>query len=190
MLYSIGHNVAGYLPETDVKWFANREDAVVQLVSDMREYASTNDETTWEALPGDAETARAHGYAVTDEGIDYGDDWPSMLATVESVLTDGPDAGSGSWSTSVEDGSGRRIAFWLQEHDFSPEYTYIALDGYAVSIEKVGGGTIGRVYEGTWAYLVREENLVIACGIDFESVSLMTHARAAREILDIVRDEV
>jgi|SRR5690242_116763 len=186
MLYSIGHNIAGCMPESDVEWYADREDAAARLADVMREYANTDDEATWEALPGDAETARAHGYAVTDEGIDYGDDWPSMLATVKSVLTDdGPDAGSGSWSTCVEDGSGRTIAFWLAAHDFNPEYMMVT-DGVRVEVEKIGGGTVGKAYEGTWRYCAHEDSVLLGCGDDFYSGTPMTHRQVARVVLDFL----
>jgi len=186
MLYSIGHNLAGYLPESDVTWYADRDEAAAQLVVDMREYADRDDEGTWDTLLGNPETARAQDYAVTDEGIDYGDDTPSMRAAVDSILTDdGPDAFVGPWSAHVSDGSGRMIAFWLHEETFEPEYMMVT-DGVRVEVEKVGGGTVGRAYEGTWRYYAHEDSVLLGCGNDFYSRTPLTHREAARAVLDFL----
>jgi hypothetical protein len=188
MIYSIGHNIAGYRPDTDPTWFADRDQAAAQLVVLMREYADGDDVSTWEALPGDPEEARAHGYAVTDDGIDYGDDWPSMLATVTSILTDdGPDACNGPWSAYAEDGRERRIVFWLHAEDFDPEYTLVTPEDDRVEVEKVGGGTVGTAYTGTWRYVAHDSmDYLLGCGNDFHTGTPMTHRQAARAILDIV----
>lgn len=184
MLYSIGHGIAGYLPETDPEWFADRDAAAGRLADVMREYADRDDEATGEALPTDAETARAHGYTVTDDGIDYGDDKPAMLATVEAILADdGPDACNVYWSAYAEDGQGRRIAFWLHTEVFDPEYIMVT-DGVRVEVEKVGGGTVGKAYAGDWRYAAHEDSCLLGCGIDFYSGLPMTHRQAAQAILD------
>lgn len=186
MIYSIGHNIAGYMPETDVEWFANREEAAKRLADVMREYADQNDEIAGEALPQDAETARAHGYAVTDDGIDYGDDEPAMRATVDSILTDDdPETSTGAWLAYVEDDRGRSIAFWLHAEDFDPEYMMVS-DGVRVEVEKVGGGTVGTAYDGYWRYAVHEDATPLGCGNDFYTGTPVTHRKAARAILDIV----
>lgn len=193
MIYSIGHNIAGYLPESDVAWYADRGQAIAQLVSDMREYAERDDEASWEALPGDAETARAHGYAVTDEGVDYGDDAPSMLAQVESVLADdGPDESETAetpWYALIEDGSGRRIAFWLHAEEFVPEYA-VTRGGLRAEVEKTGGGTVGREYDGYWRYVVRyaDDGELVTCGIDFHSGTPITHYVAACRVLEMAEE--
>lgn len=186
MIYSIGHNIAGYMPETEAEWFADREEAVKRLIDVMREYASSDDYATWEALPGDEETARAHGYTVTDEGIDYGDDWPAMGASVDSVLTDdGPDTlAEGPWSARVESGRGHMIAFWLHAEDFDSEYA-ATRDGVRVEVEKIGGGTVGQKYAGTWRYVARyADGELIACGNDFYCPTPITHHGAVARILD------
>ena len=38
--------------------------------------------------------------------------------------------------------------------DFAPEYARTMPDGTLVEIEKLGGGEIGKQYEGTWRYRV------------------------------------
>jgi hypothetical protein len=192
MIYSIGHNIAGYLPESDAEWFADRAEAVARLADAMREYADRDDETEAEALPTDPQTAREHGYVVTEDGIDYGDDEPSMRAEVDAVLRDdGPDGFvEGPWAAHVLDGNLRVIAFWLREEPFDPEYAYVTLDGVRVEVEKVGGGTVGRAYEGTWRYVARDAHGdLVACGIDFQSRVPMKHARVAQEVLETVLEE-
>lgn len=119
VIWTTGRNIAGYLPESDPTYHGTREEAASALAEEMREYADRDDEITWETLPSDEETARANGYAVTDDGIDYGDDVPAMRATVDSILADdgpdrpGEDSAARDWDAWIEDGRGRRIVFWL-----------------------------------------------------------------------------
>ena len=129
----IGHNLAGYLPEADTYAFEPRDDAAEALADDMREYASTDDEHAWCLLPSNPAEAERQGYSVNGAGaaarIDYGDDTPSMRAHVEAVLRDdGPDTPAvvnGDWGAIVEDGSGRRISFWLMwSDDRDPDEEY------------------------------------------------------------------
>jgi hypothetical protein len=98
----IGHNIAGYLPESDTFAYATRREAVDALAEEMRRYADEDDENTLDSVTdGD-------GRVFTDEEA------PAMRATVDSVLADdGPETTSGDWSSWIEDGSGCRIAFWL-----------------------------------------------------------------------------
>jgi hypothetical protein len=111
----IGHNVAGYLPNPDVTHaYADRSDAATALADLMRDYADADDSETAEMLPNDPVTARAHGYTVTGDGVDYGDDEPSMRAEADAVLADdGPGRVPGDWSASLLDGSGHRAEFRL-----------------------------------------------------------------------------
>ena len=116
----IGYNMAGYLPDSpeNTTAYADRDDAATALADLMRDYADRDDDDTAEALPTDPAEARAHGYTVTDAGIDYGDDEPTMRATVDSLLADyGPDRASGDWSAYAECGNGIRIAFWIMWAD-------------------------------------------------------------------------
>lgn len=191
MLYSMGRNIAGYMPESDVTWYADREEAARALADKMREYADRDDESAWELLPGDAETARAHGYAVAEDGsIDYGDDTPAMRATVDSILTDdGPEACNDGWLAYAEDSSGRMIAFWLHAEDFDPEYA-ATRDGVRVEVEKVGGGTVGEAYEGYWRYAAHaEDGELLGCGNDFHTGTPVTHHIAARWILEFLESD-
>lgn len=185
MIYSIGHNLAGYSPETDPEWFADRDAATERLADVMREYADQADETAGEALPTDLETARAHGYAVADGVIDYGDDEPAMRATVDSILADdGPETGSGSWTAYAEDGRGRSIAFWIHAEDFDPEYTLVTLEGQRVSVEKTGGGTVGRSYSGYWRFVALDsDGGLIGCGNHYHTSLARKHADVAVDVL-------
>jgi hypothetical protein len=59
-----------------------------------------------------------------------------------------------------------------------------------VEIEKIGGGTLGRRYDGTWAYAVTDLNTetVIASGQDLYTGTPKTHAQAALIVSDFVAD--
>ena len=111
--WHIGHNLAGYLPESDVSCFASRGEAASALADEMRDYADTDDDITWDVLSD----VPVSDYPRDENGDpDYGDDAPTMLATVGAILTDdGPDTVEGDWSAYAEDGRGRRISFWLAE---------------------------------------------------------------------------
>lgn len=126
----IGHNLAGYLPESDTYAYETWDEAWRALRDEMEAYADSDDEGALAMLPTDPTEAESHGYTVTREPctcgcntmnvfIDYGDDEPSMRATVDSILADdGPDSyPDGDWSAHVTDGAGRSIVFWLAWSD-------------------------------------------------------------------------
>lgn len=103
----IGHNLAGYLPESDTHAFADYGEARAAFADMAREYADENDEAN------DAMAAEDW----SDE--DYG----SMRATVDSILADhdhlgaeGPDGGR-QCGMIVGDSDDRRISFWLSWSD-------------------------------------------------------------------------
>lgn len=49
----------------------------------------------------------------------------------------------------------------------APEYVELFDDGTVVMVSKVGGGTLGKAYEGWWSYLVFAEGEVLCKGDDF-----------------------
>lgn len=128
----VGRNLAGHMPESEVAAFESWEDAAEYYVAEARDYADRDDEATFDMLPSDASEAAAQGYSVkrdTYDGglsfvgfVDYGDDTPVMLATVDSILADdGPRPGE-PHGMIVEDGAGRRISFWLDwSEDSEPD---------------------------------------------------------------------
>ncbi len=88
--------------------------------------------------------------------------------------------------------------------DFSHEaaYRFGNENGrYVVEIEKLGGGVVGRDYDGKWRYIVRHvadwngseyvpvEPHEIARGQDFESPMPLSHRRAALVIWEMVLTE-
>jgi hypothetical protein len=94
-----GHNLAGYMPESDTYAYETWKEAVAGMVADAQDYADTDDEAN-DAM-ADADWA--------DE--DYG----SMRATVDAILADdGPREEGKPWSMQVADSDDRRIVFWLQ----------------------------------------------------------------------------
>ena len=78
--------------------------------------------------------------------------------------------------------------------DFTPEYIVIVTDymgrKYTIQIEKLGGGTFGQKYSGTWRYIVWKAGREIGKGQDFESGTAISHREAAIEILSFFTDEV
>lgn len=101
----VGHNLAGYMPESDVLAFDDYAEALNALVEEMRYYADQDDDAAWETLPAD----RAD------------DELPSMLAQVGAIVTDEIKPGhlSGDVGFILEDNAGRPISFWLQWSDES-----------------------------------------------------------------------
>lgn len=84
----IGHNLSGFLPESDTFAFEDREEAEESLRDVMRDYAASDDEMH---------------------------DWTAMSETVEAVLeSSGPERMTGDWATYVADGQDRAISFWLE----------------------------------------------------------------------------
>jgi hypothetical protein len=112
MHFHVGHNLAGYMPESDVSCHTDYAEAVADLVAEMRDYANSDDEGTLAYLE-DLARSYPNDYPRAEQG-DFGDDTPSMLATVESILADdGPSATPAEYSAHVTDGMDRTIVFWL-----------------------------------------------------------------------------
>lgn len=69
--------------------------------------------------------------------------------------------------------------------DFEPEYTYTSDEGLCVQVEKLGGGTVGRKYAGTWRYVVSNANgAVVARAQDYTLQFPHSHKWVARDIAD------
>ena len=58
------------------------------------------------------------------------------------------------------------------------EFSYL-INCRLVHIYKVGGGTIGRRYQGRWGYRVTQGGATIASGEDLQTATPKTHAEAA-----------
>lgn len=67
--------------------------------------------------------------------------------------------------------------------DFCPEYT-VDVGDVTIQIEKLGGGTLGEAYSGTWRYIVTDNSTgeEVARGQDMMTPMPATHARAAELI--------
>jgi hypothetical protein len=96
----VGHNLAGYTPESDVLAFSDYTEALSALVEEMRYYADADDDNAFDSLPADA----------------FDDDQPAMLAQVEAIVRDEIKPGhlTGDVGFILEDNQGRNISFWLQ----------------------------------------------------------------------------
>lgn len=130
--WTISHGLSGYLPMSDddsIAWqdWSEARDA---LIADMRDYADTDDDAAWDSLT----MVPASDYPTLEDGSpDYGDDAPSMLATVNSMVSDGDVApfADAEWSGWIEDSDGRTIYFSLSRHDSSEcaEWPCEVIDG-------------------------------------------------------------
>lgn len=101
-----GHNLAGYLPESDVGCVQTREDAAVIISFEIKDYAKSDDDMTAEDIQ---ETVPAHEQEVALEEV-------CMLAHAQAILKDDePDSYTGDWSTRLTDGAERLIEFWIME---------------------------------------------------------------------------
>ena len=61
--------------------------------------------------------------------------------------------------------------------------------GADVSVSKVGGGTVGKAYEGAWHYTIKVGDTVVAYGSNFTTVEKSKHEHVAVIIADIVAKE-
>jgi hypothetical protein len=73
--------------------------------------------------------------------------------------------------------------------DFEPEYV-TTIDTATVEIEKLGGGTVGGKYVGTWRYRHTDANGRVELGQDLETPMPHTHREAARIVADYFSEEL
>lgn len=81
--------------------------------------------------------------------------------------------------------------FYFDLRDFEPEFTLITDDNLTIQIEKLGGGTVGKSYEGTWRYIVTNTDTgsEVRRGQNLVTGTPKTHEEAARILLDFMWDE-
>ena len=72
--------------------------------------------------------------------------------------------------------------------DFEPEYS-TTIAGLHIELEKLGGGTVGRAYEGTWRYVVTDADGAEWQGQDATTGTPKTHAQVARILADFLGAE-
>jgi len=115
----VSHGLSGYLPMSDdtAAWLS-WSDARDALIADMRDYSETDDDMASDLLS----EMPASDYARDENGEpDYGDDIPTMRATVNSMVADGDVApiDGVEWTGWVADSDGRTIYFSLSAHPSS-----------------------------------------------------------------------
>lgn len=66
--------------------------------------------------------------------------------------------------------------------DFSCEFSVPAGEGVVVQVEKLGGGTVGKSYDGDWRYIVTRNGEEVSRGQDYRSGLPVTHLEAAWSI--------
>ena len=98
--WTVGHNLAGYMPESDVWAFAEWQDAADTYIAEARRYADEDDEMAEED----------------------GNESPTMRATVDAILSDPsfPLEDGKPYGMVVEDNRGRNISLWLDWSDEDP----------------------------------------------------------------------
>ncbi len=78
--------------------------------------------------------------------------------------------------------------------DFTAEFTTKITEGgdtFTVEIEKAGGGTVGRKYDGTWWYRVLDsDGTVVTSGMDLETRTAVTHGGAAKILWGFLSEEL
>lgn len=76
----------------------------------------------------------------------------------------------------------------FERHDTLPEYSAWH-DGMWVQLAKVGGGTLGKAYDGNWIYRVAVSPSHTEEGDDFATGTPKTHVNAARELAELLELE-
>lgn len=104
--WTVGHNLAGYLPESDVWAFVEWQDAADMYVAEVQRYADEDDEMAAEDMTEDEWQAEP----------------PAMRATVDAILSDPsfPLENGKPYGMVIEDGRGRMISLWLDWSDEDP----------------------------------------------------------------------
>ena len=75
--------------------------------------------------------------------------------------------------------------------DFSQELSYTdSRYGVTIQVEKLGGGTLGKKYDGIWRYIATHTNSgeEITRGQDYETGTPRTHDEVAEILADYVID--
>ncbi len=70
----------------------------------------------------------------------------------------------------------------------SAEYTK-EIDGLRVQVDKVGGGTVGKAYEGRWSVTVDAGPVMMYGNEDLITGTPKTHAQVAKFAADFVNEE-
>lgn len=69
------------------------------------------------------------------------------------------------------------------------EFTGRAETGEVVEIYKVGGGSLGKAYEGLWGYRASMGNKVVASGENLRTGMPKTHQETARLVLELLHQD-
>lgn len=103
--FHVGYNVIGFQPLSEPACYDRWHQAAWTLISLMREHADEDDDRALLDVSPDA-------YASEEEWL-ASDDYPSMRATVEAVLTDDPPVEEQDYTAVVENAAHERVSFWL-----------------------------------------------------------------------------
>lgn len=71
----------------------------------------------------------------------------------------------------------------------SAEYT-THIDGLRIQVDKVGGGTLGRAYEGRWSVIVESGPIYVYYNDELTTGTPKTHAQVAQMAADFASEEI
>lgn len=71
----------------------------------------------------------------------------------------------------------------------SAEYT-THIDGLRVQVDKVGGGTPGKTYEGAWSVTVESGPVYVYDNDELTTGTPKTHAQVARMAADFASEQI
>ena len=131
--FHIGHNTAGSPPGDPVDRFRDPNEAGRGYVEMAHDYADRDDETAWQqlcatAVPADYDCHCSHPVANHADGDapcrtpdcgcsgfepDYGDNSPTVRATIDAILTDGPVKLRAPHTITVTANDHQAIELWL-----------------------------------------------------------------------------
>lgn len=108
-----GHNLAGYLPESDVMAFADWPDAKAGFEEMLTQYCQADDETAMDI----AEDARARLFDeddTTDDRVPEFPDSADMMERASNLLAGTPMVEGKGYAVQLPDHRGRVIELWLK----------------------------------------------------------------------------
>lgn len=73
--------------------------------------------------------------------------------------------------------------------DGAPEYT-ANIGGLSIAVDKDGGGTLGREYDGTWTVTVMNGSIAVLDNNELTTGTPQTHARVARLAYQFASEQI
>jgi len=74
--------------------------------------------------------------------------------------------------------------------DIDPEFVKLFDDGTVVMVAKIGGGTVGKMYDGSWWYNVYSSGEILSRGTDYYSGTPQPHWLVAKFVHEYFMEEI